>query len=72
LFSLRPGQIYPTPVVTPQGIHVVLLDRILPGEVAPFEAVHGRISAMLRSELRIGAARRHLARLSERYKAAAE
>jgi hypothetical protein len=72
LFGLRPGQIYPAPVVTAQGIHVVLLDRILPGEIVPFAVVHDRISATLRSELRTAAARRHLARLAERYKAAAE
>jgi peptidyl-prolyl cis-trans isomerase C len=72
LFGLRPGQIYPAPVASGQGIHVVMLDRILPGEVAPFAAVQGRISVALRGELRIAAARRHLARLAERYKAAAE
>ena len=72
LFGLRPGQIYPAPVVTAQGIHIVLLDRILPGEIVPFAVVYDRISATLRSELRTAAARRHLARLAERYKAAAE
>jgi peptidyl-prolyl cis-trans isomerase C len=72
LFGLRPGQIYPAPVVTAQGIHVVMLDRILPGEVVPFAALHDRISATLRSELRTAAARRHLARLAERYRASAE
>jgi peptidyl-prolyl cis-trans isomerase C len=72
LSELRPGQIYPTPIATEQGIHVVMLDRILPGEVMPFAAVHGRIGATLRSELRIAAARRHLARLAERYQATAE
>jgi hypothetical protein len=51
-----------------------MLDRILPGEVTPFSVVHGRICAALRSELRTAAARRHLARLADRYKltAAAE
>jgi len=72
LFGLKPGQIYPAPVATEQGIHVVMLDHILPGEVPSFSVVHGRISAALRSALRIEAARRHLARLAERYKAAAE
>ncbi len=72
LFGLRPGQIFPAPIVTARGIHVVALDRILPGEVVPFAAVHDRISAALRSELRNAAARRHLARLAERYKVAAE
>ncbi|WP_459854731.1 peptidylprolyl isomerase [Dongia sp. agr-C8] len=68
LFGLKPGQIYPAPVVTEQGIHVVMLDRILPGEVLAFSVVHGRICAALRSQLRTAAARRHLTRLAERYK----
>lgn len=72
LFGLRPGQVYPTPVATAQGIHVLMLDHILPGEVMPFMSVYGRISATLRSELRVAAARRHLARLAARYGAAVE
>jgi peptidyl-prolyl cis-trans isomerase C len=71
LFGLRPGQIYPAPIATDQGVHVMMLDRILPGEIMPFAVVHGRICAALRSELRIAAARRHLARLAARYTAAA-
>ncbi len=71
LFGLKPGQIYPAPVATEQGIHVVMLDRILPGEITAFSMVHGRICAGLRSAMRIAAARRHLARLAERYRAAA-
>ena len=70
-FGLRPGQIYPAPVATEQGVHVMMLDRILPGEVVPFAVVHGQISVALRSALRTAAARRHLARLAARYKAAA-
>jgi len=71
LFGLHPGQIYPAPVATKQGVHVVVLDRILPGDTMPFSSVHGRISAALRSQLRTAAARRHLARLAQRYSAAA-
>jgi peptidyl-prolyl cis-trans isomerase C len=71
LFGLRPGQIYPAPVPAEGGIHVLMLDRILPGEVLPFAAVHGRIGAALRNGLRTAAARRHLARMAERYSAAA-
>jgi peptidyl-prolyl cis-trans isomerase C len=66
LSRLRPGQIHPTPVATDRGIHVLVLDRIVPGEVLPFATVHGRICATLRSELRTSAARRHLARLAQR------
>jgi hypothetical protein len=66
LFQLRPGQISPTPVITATGVHVVLLDRIFPGDVAPFEAVHDAIAATLRSQYRRAAAERHLARLAAR------
>jgi peptidyl-prolyl cis-trans isomerase C len=68
VFGLKPGQIFPAPIATEQGIHVIMLDRILPGEVTPFPVAHGRICAALRSELRTAAARRHLARLADRYK----
>lgn len=71
LLGLKPGQIYPTPVATEQGIHVVILDRILPGGVTAFSVVQGRICAALRNALRIAAARRHLARLAARYAAGA-
>ena len=71
VFGLRPGQIYPAPIMTDEGVHVVLLDSILPGAVVPFAAVHARISFVLRSELQTAAARRHLARLADRYRAQA-
>jgi peptidyl-prolyl cis-trans isomerase C len=71
VFGLRPGQIYPAPVMTDEGVHVVMLDSILPGAVVPFAAVHGRISYALRRELQTAAAHRHLARLAERYRAQA-
>jgi len=71
LFGLHPGQIYPAPVSSALGVHVIVLDRILPGEIAPFASVHGRISAALRSQLRMSAALRHLVRLAERYSAVA-
>ena len=67
LFGLRPGQIYPTPIATDTGIHVVTLDRIMAGEIAPFPSVHGRISATLRAKLRNAAALHHLARMAEHY-----
>ncbi|HVY99659.1 MAG TPA: peptidylprolyl isomerase [Dongiaceae bacterium] len=70
-FTLRPGEICPVPIATEQGVHVVMLDRILPGEAAPFAAMHGRVSFLLRQEMRLAAATRHLARLAERYRAAA-
>src|SRR5581483_2780643 len=69
LFALRPGQIYPMPVATELGLHVIMLDRIIPGELPPFSAVQRRIGAILRQEARKAAAARHLARLAQRYRA---
>jgi peptidyl-prolyl cis-trans isomerase C len=65
--GLRPGQVCPVPVATERGIHVVVLDRIFSGPLLPFAAVHGRIATLLRGELRLAAARRHLARLAARH-----
>jgi peptidyl-prolyl cis-trans isomerase C len=70
-FTLRPGEICPVPIATDHGVHVVLLDRIIPGELAPFAAVQGKVSFLLRQEMRHAAAARHLTRLAERYDAAA-
>jgi peptidyl-prolyl cis-trans isomerase C len=66
-FVLRPGEICPVPIATEQGVHVLILDRILRGDAVPFAAVHGRVSFLLRQEMRQAAAARHLARLGERY-----
>jgi len=66
-FALRPGEICPVPIVTEQGVHVLILDRILSGDTVPFAAVHGRVSFLLRQDMRQAAAARHLARLAQRY-----
>jgi peptidyl-prolyl cis-trans isomerase C len=66
-FALKPGEICPAPILTELGVHVIILDRILPGEAVPFAAVHGRISVLLRREMRHAAAARHLARLAARH-----
>jgi peptidyl-prolyl cis-trans isomerase C len=66
-FALKPGEICPVPILTELGVHVIILDRILDGDVMPFAAVHGRISFLLRQEMRHAAAARHLARLAARH-----
>ena len=57
------------PVATEIGLHVIMLDRIIPGGLPQFSAVQRRIGAILRQEARKAAAARHLARLAQRYRA---
>jgi peptidyl-prolyl cis-trans isomerase C len=47
LVAMEPGQICPTPVRTPYGVHVLRLDRKIEGVALPFEAVRDRIAAYL-------------------------
>lgn len=47
LVAMQPGQICPTPVRTPYGVHVLRLDRKIEGVALPFEAVRSRIAAYL-------------------------
>ena len=47
LLSLEPGQVYPQPVQTRYGVHIVRLERKIPGETLPFEQVHEQIAAYL-------------------------
>ncbi|WP_372022411.1 peptidylprolyl isomerase (plasmid) [Tistrella mobilis] len=47
LARMSPGEIASAPVETRFGLHVVALDRHLPGAVLPFEAVEARIAAWL-------------------------
>lgn len=47
LLSLEAGQVYPRPVQTRYGVHVVKLERKIMGETLPFEQVHDRIAAYL-------------------------
>ncbi len=47
MLSLEAGQIYPEPLRTRYGVHVLRLERKISGEVLPFEQVHDRIAAYL-------------------------
>ncbi len=47
LLSLEPGQIYPEPVQTRYGVHVLRLDRKIAGRTLPFEQVRERIAVYL-------------------------
>ncbi|MBL4599070.1 MAG: peptidylprolyl isomerase [Rhizobiaceae bacterium] len=47
LFTLKEGELSAEPVATQYGYHVIQLDRIIVGEVLPFELVQERIAAWL-------------------------
>lgn len=47
LFNLEQGQLCPVPVKTRYGVHVLRLDRRIPGRQLPFELVHDRIADYL-------------------------
>ena len=50
LFSLAPGELCPLPVETRYGVHIIKLDRKLPGNPAQFEDWQSEIEAHLRRQ----------------------
>lgn len=48
LFNLEDGQISPVPVKTRYGVHVVRVDKRLPGRSLPYEAVAGKVADYLK------------------------
>lgn len=47
MLALEAGQLCPTPVRTPYGVHILRLDRKVGGQTLPFEHVHDRIATYL-------------------------
>lgn len=47
MLSLDAGEIYPEPVRTRYGVHVIRLDRKVAGQTLPFEQVRDRVAAYL-------------------------
>ncbi len=47
LFEMSEGQLWPSPVPTQFGYHVIKLEKIIKGEQLPFEVVQAKISAWL-------------------------
>jgi hypothetical protein len=64
-FSLKEGEVFPLPVPSPLGFHVLLMDRVAPGRLAPFTEIQGKIAADLVERARLVAAAQHLAHLAE-------
>jgi peptidyl-prolyl cis-trans isomerase C len=59
-FSLKAGEVFPLPVPSRQGFHVLLMERILPGRLRPFAEVEGEVLRRLVARSRLAAAWRHL------------
>jgi peptidyl-prolyl cis-trans isomerase C len=63
-FSLKAGEVFPLPVPSRQGFHVLLMERIAPGRLRPFAEVEIEVARRLGSRSRLAAARRHLESLA--------
>lgn len=50
LDQMMPGQLWPVPVPTQFGYHVIALDRRIEGNQLPFDMVHDRIAAYLEAQ----------------------
>ncbi len=60
LFSLKPGELCLAPIETRYGVHIIKLDRKLPGEAAEFDALRDQIGEYLRLKSRHTALRQYL------------
>jgi peptidyl-prolyl cis-trans isomerase C len=63
-FSLKVGEVFPLPVPSRQGFHVLLMERILPGRMRPFAEVESEVVRRLAARSRLAAAWRHLESLA--------
>jgi len=63
-FSLKAGEVFPLPVPSRQGFHVLLMERILPGRLRPFAEVEGEVVRRLAARSRLAAAWRHFESLA--------
>jgi peptidyl-prolyl cis-trans isomerase C len=66
LLALKPGETSSTLVETRYGLHIIRLDRHIPGRDLPFEAVRARIAAYLAEWAQRTAIAQYLARLASR------
>jgi peptidyl-prolyl cis-trans isomerase C len=67
-FSLKAGEVFPLPVPSRQGFHVLLMERILPGRMRPFAEVEGDVVRRLAARSRLAAAWRHLESLAANHR----
>ncbi len=63
-FTLKAGEVFPLPVPSRQGFHVLLVSRIAPGRLRPFAEVEAEVIRRLATRSRLAAAWRHLESLA--------
>lgn len=63
LSMMAPGTIGAEPVETPYGLHVIRLDRMIEGQVLPFDLVRERVATYLAEAVRHRAQAQYVARL---------
>ncbi len=66
LKQMSDGELFPRPVESRYGFHVIALDRRIPGETLPFELVQPRIAAWLEAATWSKAVSQYIAVLSSR------
>jgi len=59
-FSLKAGDVFPLPVPSSLGFHVLMMDQITPGRRRSFAEAEGDVAHRLVTKARIAAAARHL------------
>jgi hypothetical protein len=59
-FSLKPGEVFPLPVPSPRGFHVLIMERVEPGRLRPFVEVETTVIARLAARSRLAAAQQYL------------
>ncbi|MBL8542606.1 MAG: peptidylprolyl isomerase [Hyphomonadaceae bacterium] len=64
LMALHPGETAEAPVRTQHGWHVLRLDRIIPAQALPYEAVAPAIYARLMARAELAASARYITRLA--------
>ena len=64
-FSLKAGEVFPLPVPSNQGFHVLLMERIEPGKLRAFVEVEAEVVRRLAARSRLAAARQHLETLAD-------
>ena len=63
-FSLKPGEVFPLPVPSRRGFHVLMMERVELGRLRPFAEVESTVVARLAARSRLAAAQQYLQGLS--------